>query len=70
MSAWDKKLIKYGHLFETGLMDLSVNIPLEEALDLCWNILGQCFEPAETAIPTSLVKKFWPGGVSDGTRGT
>jgi V/A-type H+-transporting ATPase subunit B len=61
MSAWDKKLIKYGHLFETGLMDLSVNIPLEEALDLCWSILGQCFEPAETGIPTTLVREFWPG---------
>ena len=34
MSEWDEKLLKYGHLFETKLMDLSVNIPLEEALDL------------------------------------
>ena len=33
MSDWDEKLLKYGELFEKELMDLSVNIPLEEALD-------------------------------------
>ena len=32
MSEWDEKLLKYGHLFETKLMDLRVNIPLEDAL--------------------------------------
>ena len=36
MSDWDEKLLKYGELFETKLMDLSVNIPLEDALDLGW----------------------------------
>ena len=30
MSDWDEKLLKYGALFESRLMDLSVNIPLEE----------------------------------------
>ncbi len=39
MSEWDEKLLKYGELFETKLMDLSVNIPLEDALDLGWEIL-------------------------------
>ena len=41
-------------------MDLSVNIPLEEALDLGWKILADCFEPSETGIKTELVKQFWP----------
>ena len=36
MSGWDNKLLKYGKLFEQRMMDLSVNIPLEEALDLGW----------------------------------
>ena len=44
MSEWDEKLLKYGELFETKLMDLSVNIPLEDALDLGWEILAECFE--------------------------
>lgn len=60
MSAWDRKLLKYGERFEREMMDLSVNIPLERALDLGWEILADCFEPAETGIPTKLVDKYWP----------
>jgi len=32
-----------GELFEERMMDLSVNIPLEEALDLGWKTLTECF---------------------------
>ena len=60
MSAWDQKLLKYGERFESEMMDLKVNIPLEQALDLGWTILADCFEPEETGIPTKLVGKFWP----------
>ena len=60
MSGWDKKLLKYGQLFEARMMDLSVNIPLEEALDLGWKTLAECFEPTECSIKTDLVKEFWP----------
>ena len=59
MSAWDKKLLKYGKRFENEMMDLSVNIPLEEALDLGWKILADCFDPADTGIKSDLVNKFW-----------
>jgi len=61
MSAWDHKLLKYGQRFENELMDLNVNIPLETALDLGWEILADCFDPAETGIHTSLIDEFWPG---------
>ncbi len=60
MTEWDDKLIKYGELFESELMDLGVNIPLEEALDLGWKILAECFEPNETGLKTSLIKERWP----------
>ena len=60
MSAWDEKLLKYGELFEARMMDLSVNIPLEQALDLGWKTLAECFTPAETGIKSDLVKQFWP----------
>ena len=60
MSEWDEKLLKYGELFETKLMDLGVNIPLEDALDLGWIILAECFEPNETGLKTSLLKERWP----------
>ncbi len=60
MTEWDEKLLRYGELFEAKLMDLSVNIPLEEALDLGWEILAECFEPNETGLKTSLIKERWP----------
>lgn len=60
MSSWDSKLLKYGALFESRMMDLSVNIPLEGALDLGWETLSECFEKAETGIKTDLINEFWP----------
>ena len=60
MSDWDEKLLKYGALFEEKLMDLSVNIPLEEALDTGWEILAECFEKEETPLKTDLINKYWP----------
>lgn len=59
MSSWDKKLLRYGKLFEREMMSLKVNIPLEKALDLGWKILSDCFSPEETAIKKSLIEKYW-----------
>ena len=59
MSKWDEKLLKYGELFEKKMMDLSVNISLEEALDLGWKILADCFDRSETGIKTELLDEFW-----------
>lgn len=61
MSVWDRKLLKYGELFEQRMMDLSVNIPLEKALDQCWETLAECFEPRETGLRSDLIQKFWVG---------
>ncbi|MDR3174008.1 MAG: V-type ATP synthase subunit B [Treponema sp.] len=60
MTPWDDKLLKYGDRFEKQMMDLSVNIPLEKALDLGWEILADCFSPEETGLRTELIEKFWP----------
>jgi V/A-type H+-transporting ATPase subunit B len=60
MSAWDSKLLKYGKLFESRMMDLAVNIPLEEALDAGWEILAACFDPTETDIKSELLSAYWP----------
>lgn len=60
MSAWDKKLLKYGKLFEGNMMSLKVNIPLEQALDLGWQILAECFSPEETGIKRSVLEQYWP----------
>ena len=60
MSRWDEKLLKYGELFENKLMSLSVNLSLEDALDLGWEILADCFEKDETGIKSDLADEFWP----------
>lgn len=60
MSRWDEKLLKYGELFESKLMSLSVNLPLEDALDLGWKILAECFSKDETGIKSELTEEFWP----------
>lgn len=60
MSEWDNKLLKYGEMFEGTMMDLTVNIPLEEALDTAWKILADCFDKEETRLPTELTDVYWP----------
>ena len=60
MSAWDKKLLAYGKLFEKQMMSLDVNIPLEKALDRGWQIMADCFTPEETGIKKALIEKYWP----------
>jgi V/A-type H+-transporting ATPase subunit B len=60
MSPWDEKLLGYGDRFEGEIMDLSVNIHLFEALDRCWSILADCFDPAETGIRRNLIEAHWP----------
>ena len=70
MSEWDNKLLKYGQRFEKEMMDTSVNIPLEAALDLGWQILADCFDPIETGIQSKLIEKFWPKDVSAGVEQT
>lgn len=60
MSEWDQKLLKYGGLFESQMMDLQVNIPLEGALDRGWKILAQCFQPNETGVKTEMLNQYWP----------
>jgi V/A-type H+-transporting ATPase subunit B len=60
MSDWDNKLLKYGATFERQMMDLSVNIRLEQALDAGWRILAECFTPAETGLRSDMMRQFWP----------
>jgi V/A-type H+-transporting ATPase subunit B len=60
LSKWDEKLLHYGHLFEDRMMNLEVNYTLEEALDLGWKTLSECFGKEEVGIKQSLVDKYWP----------
>lgn len=60
LSKWDEKLLQYGGLFEDRMMNLQVNYTVEEALDLGWKTLAECFDKHEVGIKQSLVEKYWP----------
>jgi len=60
LSEWDERLLRYGDLFEEKIMNLELNIPLFDALDKCWEILAECFEPEETGIRSAIIEKHWP----------
>ena len=42
------------------MMTLEVNLPLEDALDLGWKILADCFSAHEVGIKEALIQQFWP----------
>jgi V/A-type H+/Na+-transporting ATPase subunit B len=60
LSRWDEKLLAYSQLFEDRMMNLEVNYTLEQALDLGWETLAECFQSDEVGIKQNIVNKFWP----------
>ncbi len=60
LSKWDEKLLQFSYLFEERMMSLEVNLGLEEALNLGWETLSECFEKNEVGIKDSLLNKYWP----------
>lgn len=60
LSDYDRQLLKFGDLFRTRFMDINVSMPLEEALDLCWATLAECFQPEQLLMKQTLVEKFFP----------
>ncbi len=63
LSRWDEKLLNFSILFEDRMMNLEVNYTLQEALDLGWRTLAECFEKHEVGIKDSLLDKYWPANV-------
>ena len=63
LSKWDEKLLNYSTLFEKRMMDLKVNYTLEEALDLGWQTLAECFEKNEVGLKHANIEKYWPSSV-------
>lgn len=59
LSRWDEQLLHYSHLFEDRMMNLQVNYSLEEALDLGWKTLAECFQSDEVGIKETILKKYW-----------
>jgi V/A-type H+-transporting ATPase subunit B len=60
LSPFDRKTLKFGKLFHRRFMNIEVSMPLDEALDLSWQTLAECFEPQELLMKESLVEKYYP----------
>jgi V/A-type H+-transporting ATPase subunit B len=60
LSSFDEKLLKFSGLFKTRFMDINVSMPLQEALDTCWQTLAECFEPQELLMKQELIDKYFP----------
>jgi V/A-type H+-transporting ATPase subunit B len=60
LSDYDRKLLKFGELFKKRFMDINVSLPLEQALDLAWKTLAECFEPQELLMKQALIDKYFP----------
>lgn len=59
ISEFDHRLLKFGKLFRERFMDIKASIPLEQALDLCWQTLGECFNENELLIKQELISKYF-----------
>ncbi|CCE23338.1 V-type ATP synthase subunit B [Methylotuvimicrobium alcaliphilum] len=60
LSDYDKKLLRFGQLFKKRFMDINVSISLEQALDLGWQTLAECFEESELLMKQALIDKYFP----------
>jgi len=61
LSDFDHKLLRYGRLFYDRFMRIEVSMPLEEALNLGWQTLAECFEPEELLMKQELIDRYYPG---------
>jgi V/A-type H+-transporting ATPase subunit B len=69
LSPFDLKLLKFGDLFRQRFMDINLSLALEDALNLCWQTLAECFEPQELLMKQSLIEKYFPKQLTGKRRG-
>jgi len=66
LSDLDLKLVRFGKLFRERFMAIEVSMPLEQALDLAWQTLAECFAPEELLMKQSLIDKYFPARTTEG----
>jgi len=60
LSSFDHKLLRFGELFRMRFMDIEVSMELNDALNLSWKTMAECFEPEELLIKQHLIDKYFP----------
>lgn len=69
LSEFDRRLIRFGELFQQRFMRLEVALPLEEALDLGWKTMAECFAPEELLVRQNLIDKYYPKSAAPSSAG-
>lgn len=59
LSPFDQKLLKFGELFAQRFMDIRISVSLNDALDLSWQTLAECFEADELLMKQALIDKYF-----------
>lgn len=54
------RLLEYRKTFQSELMDPFRYLELEDALDLCWDILSNHFKKEEVGLSSDLIEEYWP----------
>ena len=60
LSPMDEKLLKFGDLFHERFMNINVSLKLDDALNLAWQTLAECFEPQELLMKEALIARYYP----------
>jgi V/A-type H+-transporting ATPase subunit B len=60
LSDFDHQLLKFGQLFRERFMNINISMPLEEALNVCWQTLAECFKPEQLLMKQHLIDKYFP----------
>ncbi|GGE76702.1 V-type ATP synthase subunit B [Stappia taiwanensis] len=60
LSDYDLQLLRFGTLFRERFMNIEVSMPLETALDLCWQTLAECFQPEQLLMKQDLIDRYFP----------
>lgn len=60
LSDYDRQLLKFGGLFKARFMAIDVALPLEDALDLCWQTMAECFRPEQLLMKQDLIQAYFP----------
>lgn len=59
LSSFDQKTLRFKELFVQRFMDINAKMRLNDALDLCWQTLAECFDANELLMKQNLVDRYY-----------
>jgi V/A-type H+-transporting ATPase subunit B len=60
LSSFDHQLLRFGKLFAERFMAIDVSLSLNDALDLGWKTMAECFRPEDLLVRENLIEKYYP----------